>query len=98
MYKDLKYRQLFIPAVLSMGLVIISAMAVMALEKESAHVYGVAIKGYDAVAYFTENRAVKGNSNYSYDWNDATWLFSKAEHRDMFAATPEKYAPKHGGF
>lgn len=61
-------------------------------------VLGVAIKGYDTVAYFTEGRAVKGTSEFAYSWNDANWYFSSAENRNLFVANPEKYAPNHGGF
>ena len=73
-------------------------MAAFASDASEAKVYGVAIKGYDPVAYFTENRAVKGNSEFTFNWNEARWQFSKAEHRDLFAANPQKYAPNHGGF
>lgn len=72
--------------------------AVFAMDAADMKIYGVAIKGYDPVAYFTEHRAVKGNSDYFYDWNEASWYFSTPEHRDLFAANPQKYAPKHGGF
>jgi len=58
---------------------------------------GVAIEGYDTVAYFTDAKATKGSEEFSYDWLDATWLFSSAEHRDLFAKQPVKYAPQYGG-
>lgn len=61
-------------------------------------VLGVAIQGYDPVAYFTEGRPVMGNSDFSYIWNEAEWHFASAENRDLFAANPKKYAPNHGGF
>jgi hypothetical protein len=61
-------------------------------------VLGVAIQGYDTVAYFTEGRPVKGNSHFSYIWNEAEWHFVSAENRDLFASNPEKYSPNHGGF
>ena len=61
-------------------------------------IYGVAIEGYDTVAYYTEGRAMKGNSDIHYDWNEARWHFATVEHRDMFAADPNKYAPTHAGF
>ena len=61
-------------------------------------VLGVAIQGYDPVAYFTEGRPVMGNSNFSYIWNEAEWHFASAENRDLFAANPKKYAPNHSGF
>ena len=70
----------------------------MAFDKVNKTSLGVAIKGYDTVAYHTENRAVKGNSEFSYNWNDAIWYFSTAENRDMFAADPEHYAPQYGGY
>ena len=59
---------------------------------------GVAIKGYDAVAYFTENQAVAGNSQYSYQWMDVTWYFATAENLKKFKKDPVKYAPQYGGF
>lgn len=61
-------------------------------------VLGVAVQGYDTVAYFTDGHPVKGNSNFSYIWNEAEWHFASAENRDLFAADPKKYAPNHGGF
>jgi hypothetical protein len=57
----------------------------------------VAIKGYDPVAYFTEGRPMHGAPEFSHSWNDAQWLFVSSEQRDMFAADPERYAPKFGG-
>jgi hypothetical protein len=60
--------------------------------------FGVAIKGYDTVAYHTEGRAVKGKSEFSHKWNDAKWLFASARNRELFAADPERYAPQYGGY
>jgi hypothetical protein len=48
----------------------------------------VAIRGYDAVAYFTDDKAVQGTSAYEYVWEDAKWRFASAEHRAMFVADP----------
>lgn len=59
---------------------------------------GIAIRGYDAVAYFTDGKPVRGVSKYSYEWRHATWYFSNAAHRDMFAADPGKYMPAYGGY
>jgi YHS domain-containing protein len=58
----------------------------------------VAIKGYDPVAYFTQNQAVEGSPQYSHHWLGATWYFASAEHRDMFMRDPAKYAPQYGGY
>jgi hypothetical protein len=59
---------------------------------------GIAIQGYDTVAYFTEAKAVKGSDEFSYTWLDTTWHFASAKHRDLFAADPVKYAPQYGGY
>ncbi|WEX75721.1 hypothetical protein PYH37_001988 [Sinorhizobium numidicum] len=58
----------------------------------------VAIKGYDPVAYFTEDKAVQGSPKYSHRWLGATWHFASAEHRDLFMREPGKYAPQYGGY
>ena len=60
--------------------------------------YGVAIQGYDTVAYFTEGKATRGDSRYQLTWRDAKWRFASAAHRDLFQADPERYLPQYGGF
>jgi YHS domain-containing protein len=59
---------------------------------------GIALKGYDPVAYLSDNKPVKGSSEYAYDWRGATWQFASAENRDRFASDPETFAPQFGGF
>ncbi len=59
---------------------------------------GVAIKGYDPVAYFTASKPLKGSSDFAYDWNGAEWRFATAANRDLFKADPVKYAPQYGGY
>jgi YHS domain-containing protein len=59
---------------------------------------GVAIEGYDAVAYFADGKPVKGSDEFRHEWMNATWRFASAEHRDAFAKEPEKYAPQYGGY
>ena len=58
----------------------------------------VAIEGYDPVAYFTENKPVKGNKKHEYKWMDAKWRFSSQENLDKFRENPEQYAPQYGGY
>jgi hypothetical protein len=69
-----------------------------AATAEDMNIYGVAIEGYDTVAYFTEERAMRGDPDIHHDWNEARWHFATVEHRDMFAADPKKFAPSHAGF
>ena len=59
---------------------------------------GRALRGYDAVAYFTQSKPVEGKAEYSHDWHDAKWQFVSADNRDKFAQNPEKYAPANGGY
>ena len=59
---------------------------------------GIAVKGYDMVAYFIDGQPAKGDQAITYEWNGATWRFASAEHRDLFASEPEKYAPQYGGY
>jgi YHS domain-containing protein len=59
---------------------------------------GHAIRGYDAVAYFTDGQAQPGLAAYSHDWKGAVWLFASAAHRDAFKADPARYAPQFGGY
>jgi len=60
--------------------------------------HGGALRGYDAVAYFALNSAVKGDAKYEYVWNGAKWYFSSEENMNKFKAAPEAYAPQFGGY
>lgn len=59
---------------------------------------GVAIRGTDPVAYFTQGRPQRGLSEFTHDWRGVTWRFASAANRDAFAAAPARYAPQYGGF
>jgi YHS domain-containing protein len=59
---------------------------------------GIAIQGYDPVAFFTQNRPVKGRSEFESKYNGARYLFASAEDKAMFDANPAKYEPQFGGF
>ena len=65
------------------------------INKDSA---GVALKGYDPISYFRENKPAKGRSELEYEWMGARWFFSTATNRDLFISDPTKYAPQYGGF
>lgn len=58
----------------------------------------LAIRGYDPVAYFTQEQAVKGRKEFTFGWQGADWRFASAGNRDLFAAEPERYAPRYGGY
>ncbi len=58
----------------------------------------LAIRGYDPVAYFTDDKAVKGKKKFSWEWQGATWRFANAAHLEMFKTEPNTYAPQYGGY
>ena len=60
--------------------------------------WGVAIRGTDPVAYFTENRPVEGSKKFTHTHDGAEFRFASAENLALFKANPEKYAPQYGGF
>jgi len=59
---------------------------------------GVAIRGYDPVAYFTAGKPAKGAAQYMAAHKGSTFHFASAENRDAFIANPAKYAPQYGGY
>ena len=59
---------------------------------------GIAIKGYDPVAYFTMGKAVKGSNNISFSYEEAIYYFVNQEHRSLFMKNPENYLPQFGGY
>ncbi len=59
---------------------------------------GIAMKGFDPVAYFTLGKPVKGDEKISYHWKGAKWLFSNNDHKSLFIQNPEGYAPQYGGY
>lgn len=59
---------------------------------------GIAIKGYDPVAYFTQNKAVKGSKDLAVSYQGITYYFSAASNKEAFKANPSKYEPEYGGW
>ncbi|HEV2678734.1 MAG TPA: YHS domain-containing (seleno)protein [Aliidongia sp.] len=59
---------------------------------------GLALKGYDPVAYFTDGRAVPGDPGLSTSFDGAVWRFESLAHRRAFLAHPSRYEPEYGGF
>jgi len=57
-----------------------------------------AIQGYDAVAYFTESKAVKGSKEFTFTYAGETWSFTSLGNLNKFKAEPKKYAPQFGGY
>lgn len=73
-----------------------SAMAEKLLVNTDNH--GLALQGYDPVAYFTDSKPVKGKAEFSAQYKGATYHFASAEHKKMFEENPAKYEPQFGGY
>ena len=58
----------------------------------------LALSGYDPVSYFTDGRPEKGLARYQASYDDATYWFKNGEHRALFVADPDHYAPQFRGY
>jgi YHS domain-containing protein len=82
-----------LPILLSSLVLTACASSGLVFEKE-----GVALRGYDPVAYFTQGQPVKGVPQFQAQHQGAVFHFASQASRDAFAAAPEKYAPQYGGY
>jgi YHS domain-containing protein len=85
----------------------IAAIAVVALFASTAvagslvnvaGASGIAVGGYDTVAFFTDGKPTAGDPSISSTYKGATYFFASKAHKSQFDADPEKYAPQFGGF
>ena len=90
--------RLLLAAGLTAGVLLSVASAAAAVDPVNKNRSGVALKGYDPVAYFEERKPVRGSAQFSHEWMGARWQFASAENRDTFAASPNQYAPQFGGY
>ena len=96
------YRFVFVAVVLlvAMGLTL-AATQVSGQTKPLVNVdaNGVGLHGYDPVAYFTDGKPMRGVPEIEeYEWGGLRYRFSRAEHRELFKADPQRYAPQFGNF
>lgn len=59
---------------------------------------GVAVGGYDPVAYFKDGGPKDGSDQFTTEWQGAKWRFSSQENLDAFTANPQSFAPQYGGY
>jgi YHS domain-containing protein len=59
---------------------------------------GVALKGYDVVAFFKEHKPVKGYDSLQLERNNTTWYFASQQNLDSFKADTARYIPQYGGY
>jgi len=76
----------------------LSLLSTAALAGEFFETDGVALRGYDPVAYFASAEPQKGQAQYSYEYKGSKFYFASDANRRAFMAMPEKYAPQFGGY
>jgi YHS domain-containing protein len=80
-------------AILGLSFKISMAQVVEPVDKNK-----IANGGYDLVAYFTDNAAVKGTNEYTADYHGVKYQFASADHKQMFLQAPDKYLPVCDGY
>jgi YHS domain-containing protein len=59
---------------------------------------GVALQGYDPVAFFTDKQPVNGDPKFVTKRGGAIYFFASKEHKELFLKDPMKYEPCFGGY
>ncbi len=59
---------------------------------------GLAIQGYDPVAYIIQNKAVKGSKDQAVFHQGVTYYFASAANKEEFKKNPFRYEPEYGGW
>jgi YHS domain-containing protein len=77
---------------------VLAATAVVPAQRINADRTGLALKGYDVVAYFTDGRAVEGLAHLELAFAGSRYRFASAANRERFAQDPTRYLPQYGGF
>lgn len=80
------------------SMIAIALFAASAWAGEFFEKDGVALRGYDPVAYISQNKPVKGSPDHKAEYKGSTFHFASKANRDAFVAQPDKYAPQYGGF
>ena len=80
--------------------VLLAGLSALAAAKDLQNLDrdGVAIQGYDPVAFFTDHKPVKGTSQFQSDYHGAKYYFASAEHKAAFDKEPAQYEPQFGGY
>ena len=95
--KQKKYHKV----ITSLAIILLTTFTIPVFAKSPVYTSffsNTALSGYDAVAYFTDKKPVKGNEAFSTKYMGVKWNFSSKAHLEAFKAAPEKYAPQYGGY
>ncbi len=91
-------RRMFLMSAAAVPAALSTALPAFAATPEVFAVKGLAIRGYDPVAYFRQSKPVKGKSEFSMTWKGAEWRFANATNLADFRANPAAFEPQYGGY
>lgn len=96
----MKSTRLIAPLLAALALGCGPAFAVPGLTEKivSDPASGIALYGYDPVAYFLDRKATPGRRDIEAEWNGAAWRFESEANRAAFLSAPDVYAPRFGGY
>jgi YHS domain-containing protein len=99
--KIYEMRNRFFLILMSVGVFSMAALAQdpTALRKKEFNLDGnIAIDGYDPVAYFKANKAIKGKKDLAVSHHGVIYYFSSGENKEAFKKNPSQYEPEYGGW
>ncbi len=91
-------RSPFFLAILGISIAVTACSSAANFAPVNTNGSGLAVRGYDPVAFFASNDAIVGDKKYEFTWNGAKWHFASAENLEKFKADPVAYAPQFGGY
>jgi hypothetical protein len=84
-------------AVWLFGLLIAAPIAMAQPQSVPGPPLRLVLKGYDAVAYFSDGKPTPGKPEYETVFDEARYRFASAQHLEQFKADPDRYAPQYAG-
>jgi YHS domain-containing protein len=96
--KEFAMRNLSRQSLIRLVLAVAATLLAISTPSVAAENLPLAIKGYDPVAYFTDQRPIVGNPQYQREWDGAVYRFASAEHLAMFMAEPDRYLPQYNNW
>ena len=80
------------------SIALLSLLSTAAFAGEFFETDGVALRGYDVVAYFSDGKPQQGQAQYSYEYKGSKFYFASDANKRAFMQAPDKYAPQFGGY
>jgi YHS domain-containing protein len=90
-------RSLLIGLIFSLGTTIAQAQSEIRMKQFNLE-GGIAIQGFDPVAYFVQHKAVKGKKEFAQSRDGVTYYFSTVSNKELFAKNSLNYEPQYGGW